>query len=174
MEATVSQGLQLSTWINPEKIAMKQGNSLQFFQKYGAQRRCQTPISCRLSSRKGRSHRRTVPMVSCSSENIPASVLESESFPVLSDEFDLKNKSKEIEPYLNGRCIYLVGMMGSGKTTVGKVLSEALGYSFYDCDTLIEEAVGGNSVAEIFKLHGETFFRDSEVSDLSSFLHVLL
>jgi len=33
---------------------------------------------------------------------------------------------------LNGRCIYLVGMMGSGKSTVGKIMSEVLGYSFFD------------------------------------------
>jgi hypothetical protein len=74
----------------------------------------------------------------------------------------LQNKSQEIEPYLNGRCIYLVGqflcltrspvylvnhllfwylnytecenagMMGSGKTTVGKILSQVIGYSFSD------------------------------------------
>ncbi|KAJ1377312.1 Sugar transporter, conserved site [Sesbania bispinosa] len=43
-----------------------------------------------------------------------------------------KNKSQEIQPYLNGRCIYLVGMMGSGKTTVGKIMSKVLGYSFCD------------------------------------------
>jgi shikimate kinase len=37
-----------------------------------------------------------------------------------------------VVPYLNDRCIYLVGMMGSGKTTVGKILAEVLGYSFFD------------------------------------------
>ncbi|KZV25981.1 hypothetical protein F511_08926 [Dorcoceras hygrometricum] len=76
------------------------------------------------------------------------------------------NKSEGIEPYLNGRCIFLVGMMGSGKTTVGKVLSEGLGYSFCDCDTLIEQAAGGSTVAEIFKMYGESFFRDSETEAL--------
>nr|GMD14527.1 shikimate kinase, chloroplastic [Ipomoea batatas] len=62
--------------------------------------------------------------------------------------------------------IYLSGMMGSGKTTVGRIIAEALGYSFFDCDTLIEQAVGGTSVAEIFKLHGEGFFRDNETEVL--------
>ncbi|XP_060958477.1 shikimate kinase, chloroplastic-like [Cannabis sativa] len=57
-------------------------------------------------------------------------------------------------------------MMGSGKTTVGKILSQALGYSFSDCDTLIEQEADGISVAEIFKLHGEGFFRDMETEVL--------
>lgn len=78
----------------------------------------------------------------------------------------MQNKSQEIEPYLSGRCIYLVGMMGSGKTTVGKILSGVLGYSFFDCDTLIEQSVDGTSVAEIFKLYGEGFFREKETEVL--------
>ncbi|CAK8578863.1 unnamed protein product [Lathyrus sativus] len=57
-------------------------------------------------------------------------------------------------------------MMGSGKTTVGKIMSQALSYSFCDCDTLIEEEVDGNSVADIFKLYGESFFRDRETEAL--------
>nr|GMD37904.1 shikimate kinase, chloroplastic [Ipomoea batatas] len=57
-------------------------------------------------------------------------------------------------------------MMGSGKTTVGRIIAEALGYAFFDCDTLIEQAVGGTSAAEIFKLYGEGFFRDNETEVL--------
>ncbi|XP_073065544.1 shikimate kinase, chloroplastic isoform X2 [Primulina eburnea] len=68
------------------------------------------------------------------------------------------------------------GMMGSGKSTVGKVLSEGLGYSFCDCDTLIEQATGGSTVAEIFKIYGESFFRDSETEALQklSSMHQLV
>ncbi|XP_074576185.1 shikimate kinase 3, chloroplastic-like isoform X1 [Curcuma longa] len=83
----------------------------------------------------------------------------------------LKKKSEDVLPYLNGRCIFLVGMMGSGKSTVGKILSEALGYSFFDSDKLVEQAVGISSVAQIFEQHSETFFRDNEskvLKDLSS------
>ncbi|KAG0476530.1 hypothetical protein HPP92_013371 [Vanilla planifolia] len=83
----------------------------------------------------------------------------------------LKMKSADVLPYLNQRCIYLVGMMGSGKTTIGKILSEVLGYSFYDSDKLVEQATGLSSVAEIFKEHNEDFFRDTEsniLKDLSS------
>ncbi|KAL6605911.1 hypothetical protein ACP70R_041564 [Stipagrostis hirtigluma subsp. patula] len=85
----------------------------------------------------------------------------------------LKRKSEEVLFYLNGRCIYLVGMMGSGKSTVGKILAEVLGYSFFDSDKLVEQAVGMPSVAQIFKVHSEAFFRDNEglssvLRDLSS------
>ncbi|KAK4485975.1 hypothetical protein RD792_008629, partial [Penstemon davidsonii] len=177
MEANVSQGLQLGTWMNPQKLVRKPSSSLQFLHKYEEQRRDNRPGSCRLRTNKGKLHRTLMLKVTCSSENVPASVLDSGSIPALFDESQiLKNKSEEIKPCLNGRCIYLVGMMGSGKTTVGKVLSEALGYSFHDCDTLIEQAVGGTSVAEIFKLHGESFFRDNETEVLHklSLMHRLV
>uniref|UniRef100_A0A6N2LIL1 shikimate kinase n=1 Tax=Salix viminalis TaxID=40686 RepID=A0A6N2LIL1_SALVM len=96
------------------------------------------------------------------------STLESESLQDLFDEeaLILKNKSQEIEPYLKGRCIYLVGMMGSGKTTVGKILSRTIHYSFCDCDKLVEQDVGVPSVAEIFEIYGEDFFRDKETEAL--------
>ncbi|KAK4394086.1 Shikimate kinase, chloroplastic [Sesamum angolense] len=163
MEAKVSPGLQLPNWINPKKIARKPNSSLQFFQKYGEQQFYRVPASCNLLTKRGRFHGPVVLKVSCSSETSPASVLESGSYAASFDESKIiENKSEEIDPYLNGRCIYLVGMMDLEKTTVGKVLSEALGYSFCDCDMLIEEAVGGSTVAEIFKLHGENFFRDNE------------
>ncbi|OIW18199.1 hypothetical protein TanjilG_31319 [Lupinus angustifolius] len=115
--------------------------------------------------------------VSCSYDNLSASTLESGSCHApLDEELILKNKSQEIEQYLNGRCIYLVGMMGSGKTTVGKVMSQVLGYSFCDCDSLIEEEVGGNTVADIFKHYGESFFRDKETEALRklSLMHRLV
>ncbi|XP_022844393.1 shikimate kinase, chloroplastic [Olea europaea var. sylvestris] len=176
MEVKVSQGLQLSTWMNLEKTARKPNGSLRFSHKCGEQHCYKKPIPFHLPTRKGRSWQRPLVLkVSCSSENVPASVLESGCFPASLDKI-LEKKAEEIEQHLNGRCIYLVGMMGSGKTTVGKVLSEALGYSFHDCDTLIEQAVGGNTVAEIFKLHGESFFRDNETEVLRklSMMHRLV
>ncbi|KAG2662966.1 hypothetical protein I3760_16G005900 [Carya illinoinensis] len=90
-------------------------------------------------------------------------VLESGNFYASFDEDCLlKNKAQEVASYLNGRSIFLLGMMGSGKTTVGHVLSTALGYSFIDSDAYVEQAMGGTSVAQIFKHHGESFFRDHE------------
>ncbi|KAJ6791835.1 putative shikimate kinase 3, chloroplastic [Iris pallida] len=74
----------------------------------------------------------------------------------------LQSKANEVAPYLNDRCIYLVGMMGSGKTTVGTILAGVLAYSFLDSDKLVEQSVGVSSVAEIFKEHSEAFFRDNE------------
>nr|KYP69357.1 hypothetical protein KK1_008546 [Cajanus cajan] len=106
-------------------------------------------------------------LVACSRNNVPASTLESGSFQAPIDEkLILKIKSQEIEPCLSGRCIYLVGMMGSGKTTVGKILSHVLSYSFFDSDALVEEEVDGTSVADIFKQYGEPFFRNKETEVL--------
>ncbi|KAK8681520.1 hypothetical protein V6N13_053922 [Hibiscus sabdariffa] len=67
------------------------------------------------------------------------------------------------------------GLMGSEKNTLGKILSHILGYSFYDSAALIEQEVDGISVAEIFKCHGESFFRKNEVSQQmpSLYAHML-
>ncbi|XP_071915966.1 shikimate kinase, chloroplastic-like [Coffea arabica] len=166
MEAKVVQSLQWSTLNSSENIMRRPSSSLRYTKRFNGndQRHHQTLASCHLGFGKGVIGQRSVVFkVSCSSQNVSASVLESGSVPTSSDEaVILKKKSEDIEPYLDGRCIYLVGMMGSGKTTVGRILSETLGYSFFDCDTLIEQAVGGTTVAEIFKLYGECFFRDNE------------
>ncbi|XP_030465349.1 shikimate kinase 3, chloroplastic-like isoform X2 [Syzygium oleosum] len=74
----------------------------------------------------------------------------------------LKTKAQEVSLCLDGRSIFLVGMMGSGKTTVGKILSEALGYTFVDSDKYVEQAIGQDSVTQIFKQRGECIFRDFE------------
>lgn len=57
--------------------------------------------------------------------------------------------------------IILIGFMGSGKTTVGKVLAKKLYKTFMDVDTVIE-AEQGCSVSDIFKEHGEAYFRELE------------
>lgn len=57
--------------------------------------------------------------------------------------------------------IILVGFMASGKTTIGKLLSYELNYSFIDTDGLIEE-MEGKSVNDIFNLKGEAYFRELE------------
>jgi shikimate dehydrogenase len=57
--------------------------------------------------------------------------------------------------------IVLIGYMGSGKTTVGKYLSEKLGYDFVDTDEYIEMNQGAK-VSEIFEKYGEEYFRDLE------------
>lgn len=59
------------------------------------------------------------------------------------------------------RPVVLVGMMGVGKSTVGRKLSQLLGLSFVDADEAIEEAAQ-MSVSEIFATYGEAYFRDGE------------
>jgi shikimate kinase len=62
---------------------------------------------------------------------------------------------------LGQRSIVLVGIMGCGKSTVGKRLAQRLGLDFVDADTEIERAAN-MSVAEIFAEHGEPYFRSGE------------
>ena len=62
---------------------------------------------------------------------------------------------------LAGRPLVLVGMMGSGKTAIGKRLAMRLGVDFIDSDQEIE-AAHRLTVSEIFALHGEAYFRDGE------------
>ncbi|MCM5554350.1 shikimate kinase [Pleomorphomonas sp. NRK KF1] len=62
---------------------------------------------------------------------------------------------------LGGRSVVLVGMMGAGKTSVGKRLAGRLGLTFIDADTAIEEAAK-KTVSEIFAEHGEDYFRQGE------------
>ena len=59
------------------------------------------------------------------------------------------------------RPVVLVGLMGVGKSTVGRRLAKRLGLSFVDSDTEIEDAAG-YPAAEIFERYGETDFRDGE------------
>ncbi|MEJ0009786.1 MAG: shikimate kinase [Alphaproteobacteria bacterium] len=56
----------------------------------------------------------------------------------------------------------LVGLMGVGKSTVGRRLAKKLGWSFVDSDVEIE-AAAGCSVSDIFAIHGEPIFRDLEL-----------
>lgn len=57
--------------------------------------------------------------------------------------------------------IYLVGFMGAGKTTVGRLLTERLNRPFYDTDGLIEQRTG-KTISQIFEKHGENYFRMTE------------
>ena len=61
--------------------------------------------------------------------------------------------------------VFLVGPMGSGISTIGKVLSERLEYDFYDTDKLVEKVVG-KKIKEIFEQNGEQYFRLKESEEL--------
>ncbi len=67
---------------------------------------------------------------------------------------------------LQGLNIYLIGMMGSGKSTIGPLLAEKLGYGFLDTDATIEKLVG-QSIVEIFQTVGEAEFRQIETQVLA-------
>ncbi|MCP9835532.1 MULTISPECIES: shikimate kinase [unclassified Cyanobium] len=67
---------------------------------------------------------------------------------------------------LDGLNIYLVGMMGAGKSAVGRPLAEALGYRFIDADVTLAEAAG-RPIAEIFTRDGEAAFRALETTVLN-------
>lgn len=67
---------------------------------------------------------------------------------------------------LQGLNIYLIGMMGSGKTTVGKYLAQDLNYRFLDTDSIIE-AIAKKPVSEIFEQSGEAYFRELETKVLA-------
>lgn len=70
----------------------------------------------------------------------------------------MDEKSTIIAP---DRTLVLVGLMGAGKSCIGKRLAQRLGLPFVDADSEIETAAGC-SIEEIFKRHGEAHFRDGE------------
>ena len=66
----------------------------------------------------------------------------------------MADSTPTLKQRLSGRSLYLVGMMGSGKTSTGRPLAERLGYGFVDADAVIEQ-VAGCSIPEIFQRDGE-------------------
>ncbi len=66
-----------------------------------------------------------------------------------------------------GKNIYLIGMMGSGKSTIGESLAKTLGYQFIDTDTKIVEQSTMCSIEEIFQTDGEPEFRQLETQVLA-------
>src|SRR5207342_1502345 len=70
---------------------------------------------------------------------------------------------------LSGRSIVLVGMMGAGKSSIGRRLASRLGIPFIDADTEIESAAG-MTIPEIFEKHGEPYFRAGEARVIARLL----
>src|SRR5271166_3729395 len=62
---------------------------------------------------------------------------------------------------LGARSVVLTGMMGSGKSSIGRRLAAALDLPFNDADSAIEQAAG-MTIEDIFKVHGESYFREGE------------
>lgn len=78
-------------------------------------------------------------------------------------------REAEIKAVLAGRSVVLVGMMGAGKSTIGRRLSARLGLPFLDADSEIE-AAAGMSIPDIFESRGEPDFRDGEARVIARLL----
>jgi shikimate kinase len=79
------------------------------------------------------------------------------------------SQEAEITAALGTRSVVLVGMMGAGKSTIGRRLSARLRLLFLDADTEIETAAA-MSIPEIFEVHGEPHFRDGEARVIARLL----
>jgi shikimate kinase len=80
------------------------------------------------------------------------------------------SRDAEIRAALGTRSIVLVGMMGAGKSTIGRRLSARLRLPFLDADAEIEAAHAGMTIPEIFAAHGEPYFRDGEARVIARLL----
>jgi shikimate kinase len=80
-----------------------------------------------------------------------------------------QTQKDELNALLAGRPIVLVGMMGAGKTTVGRRVAARLGRHFIDSDEEVEKAAG-MSIEEIFASHGEADFRAGEARVIARLL----
>ena len=65
------------------------------------------------------------------------------------------------------KLIYLTGFMTSGKSTIGPILANTIGWNFFDLDELIEKSAG-KKIVEIFEESGEKYFRDLESKILNN------
>lgn len=77
---------------------------------------------------------------------------------------------------LQGVNLYLIGIMGAGKSSTGMALAEALGYQFFDTDAVLEAAVG-QTIPEIFAHQGEAAFRQWEtevLAELSAYKQLVI
>jgi shikimate kinase len=79
------------------------------------------------------------------------------------------SQEAEITAALGARSVVLVGMMGAGKSTIGRRLAARLRLPFLDADTEIETAAG-MSIPDIFETHGEPHFRDGEARVIARLL----
>lgn len=77
------------------------------------------------------------------------------------DQINLRSQAEEVKVLLNQRPVVLVGLMGAGKSTIGKKMASMLELPFFDLDTEIEN-VSRMSVTELFASYGEPEFRDLE------------
>jgi shikimate kinase len=80
------------------------------------------------------------------------------------------SQETDIASALGTRSVVLVGMMGAGKSTIGRRLAARLRLPFLDADNEIELAHAGMTIPEIFAAHGEPYFRDGEARVIARLL----
>jgi shikimate kinase len=80
------------------------------------------------------------------------------------------SREADIVAALGRRLIVLVGMMGAGKSTIGRRLAARLHLRFVDADVEIEAAHAGMTIPEIFASYGEPYFRDGEARVIARLL----
>jgi shikimate kinase len=80
-----------------------------------------------------------------------------------------QDDDQRIRAKLDRRSVVLVGLMGAGKSTVGRRLAQRIGLPFLDADHEIE-AAAGMTIPEIFAIYGEPYFRDGEKRVISRLL----
>jgi shikimate kinase len=80
------------------------------------------------------------------------------------------SQEADITAALGTRSVVLVGMMGAGKSTIGRRLAARLQLPFLDADNEIELAHAGMTIPEIFAAHGEPYFRDGEARVIARLL----
>lgn len=83
---------------------------------------------------------------------------------------------RRVNDFLKGTNLYLVGMMGAGKTTVGQRLAAQLDYRFFDTDRVIEQ-VTGLPISDLFAQSGEAAFRTLEsqvLAELSAYTRLTI
>jgi len=81
------------------------------------------------------------------------------------------SQEAEIVAALGTRSVVLVGMMGAGKSTIGRRLSGRLRLPFFDADNEIELGHAGMTIPEIFAAYGEPYFRDGEARVIARLLN---
>jgi shikimate kinase len=80
------------------------------------------------------------------------------------------SREADITAALGRRSVVLVGMMGAGKSTIGRRLAARLRLPFLDADAEIELAHAGLTIPEIFSVYGEPYFRDGEARVIARLL----
>jgi shikimate kinase len=90
-------------------------------------------------------------------DSLKAQIALFNGLPAAADAFEMSSR----EQLLLRKPLVLVGMMGAGKSAIGRRVADRLGLEFADADTEIETAAGC-SIPDIFELHGEEGFREGE------------